>query len=307
LIYLKKFSLDKKILFFLSCVIFISPSFRANIIWVESSMIGLFFFLIGLYYFLKNFKQFKSKNVYLNILFIAIASYIRPSYCLFAIYFFYCYFSVFRNQISIYYVILLNAILAFPAFYYVSILVPYTFFVKFDGLGSNYFDKVAIISSIIFFHSITFLYYRNFFLEEFSKKKLLFFLSLIITFISIPFFSYDLIHGGGGIILHLSNFMVGNDYLFFLFLPIFIFFILNIIKLEFSNNLVILIILLLLAPQYHIFHKYFDPLVFILCLTIIHFKLKKDFFTKKKFIFSAYLIFFCHYLISFVNSYYINF
>ena len=38
--------------------------------------------------YLKNNNQFNTKNVVLNILFVALASYIRPSYCLFAIYFF---------------------------------------------------------------------------------------------------------------------------------------------------------------------------------------------------------------------------
>ena len=156
IIYCNKFSLDKKILFTLSCIIFISPSFRSNIIWVESSMIGLFFFVIGLYYFLKNFKSFESKNVYLNILFIAIAAYIRPSYCLFAIYFFYAYCTIFRKNISINSVIFANFILAFPAFYYVFILD--IFFIGFGGLSNNYFNKIAIISSIIFFHSIPFFY-----------------------------------------------------------------------------------------------------------------------------------------------------
>ena len=41
-------SIDKKILFCLSCVIFISPSFRANVIWPESAMLGLLFFLVGI-------------------------------------------------------------------------------------------------------------------------------------------------------------------------------------------------------------------------------------------------------------------
>ena len=311
LIYQNKFSLDKKILFFLSCVIFISASFRSNVIWIESSMFGILFFLIGQYYFLKNLKQFKTKNIYLNIFFIAAASYIRPSYCLFAIYYFYFCFMFYRNKISIFNSLLLNVILAFPAFYYLFILD--IFFIKWH-LGSelaesnlNYYNKIAIIGSIIIFHSIPFLYYKKFFLNTFNKSKILIFFSVVISCILIFYFDYNMDNSGGGIFLHISNFLIGNNYLFYLMLPFFIFFILNILKLNLSNNLIVIFILLLITPQYHIFHKYYDPLIFILCLTMINFNLNENFFTKKRFISIAYLLFFTHYLITFVNTYYISF
>ena len=310
IIYQKKFSLDKKILFFLSCVIFISPSFRSNIIWVESSMIGILLFLIGHYYFIKNLKEFKSKNIYLNIFFIAAAAYIRPSYCLFAIYYFYFCFTYYRNKISIYNVILLNIILAFPAFYYLFILD--VFFIghissEYPENHLNYFNKIAIIGSIIIFHSIPFLFYKNFFLDEFTKKKFFTILSIIISSILIFNFNYNLNNTGGGIFLHISDFFTNSNYLFYLLLPFFTFFILNILKINLRDNLVVFLILFLITPQYHIFHKYYDPLVFILFLTMINFNLGKNFFIKKRFITSAYLLFFSHYVISFINTYYINY
>ena len=78
------------------------------------------------------------------------------------------------------------------------------------------------------------------------------------------------------------------------------------LKINLMNNLIVILILLLITPQYHIFHKYYDPLVFILCLTIINLNLRRDFFTKK-FLAISYLLFFSHYLISFINTYYIKF
>ena len=310
IIYQKKFSLDKKILFFLSCVIFISPSLRSNIIWVESSMIGILLFLIGHYYFIKNLKEFKSKNIYLNIFFIAAAAYIRPTYCLFAIYYFYFCFTYYRDKISIYNVILLNIILAFPAFYYLFILD--VFFIghissEYPENHLNYFNKIAIIGSIIIFHSIPFLFYKNFFLDEFTKKKFFTILSIIISSILIFNFNYNLNNTGGGIFLHISDFFTNSNYLFYLLLPFFTFFILNILKINLRDNLVVFLILFLITPQYHIFHKYYDPLVFILFLTMINFNLGKNFFIKKRFITSAYLLFFSHYVISFINTYYINY
>ncbi len=310
IIYQKKFSLDKKILFFLSCIIFISPSFRSNIIWVESSMFGILLFLIGHYYFLKNLKEFKSKNIYLNIFFIAAAAYIRPSYCLFAVYYFYFCFMYYRNKISIFNVMLLNIVLAFPAFYYLFILD--VFFIghidsEYPENYLNYFNKTAIIGSIIIFHSIPFLYYKNFFLGTLTKNKFVIIFSIIASSILIFNFDYNLNNAGGGIFLHISDFLTSSNYLFYIMIPFFIFFILNIIKINIRDNLVIFLILFLLTPQYHIFHKYYDPLVFILFFTMINFNLGKNFFIKKRFLATAYLLFFSHYVISFINSYYIKF
>lgn len=310
IIYQKKFSLDKKILFFLSCVIFISPTFRSNVIWVESSMFGILLFLIGHYYFLKNLKEFKSKNIYLNIFFIAAAAYVRPSYCLFAVYYFYFCFTYYRNKISIYNVILLNIILAFPAFYYLFILD--VFFIghissEYPENHLNYFNKFAIIGSIIIFHTIPFLYYKKFYFNALTNNKSSIIISIIVSSILIFNFDYNLNNTGGGIFLHISEFFTSSNYLFYIMLPFFIFFILNILKTNLRDNLVVFVILFLITPQYHIFHKYYDPLVFILFLTMINFDLCKDFFTKKRFIATTYLLFFFHYIISFINTYYISF
>lgn len=304
IIYCNKFSLDKKIIFTLSCIILISPSFRSNIIWVESSMFGLLFFIIGLYYFLKNFKTFKQKNVYLNILFVAIAAYIRPSYCLFAIYFFYSYCTIFRKSISIPKIILTNFILAFPAYYYVFIME--IFFIEFGGLSNNYFNKIAIILSIIFFHIFPFFYYKNYFIKTTNKVSIIL-LSLLLSLTLIFYFNYDISLGGGGIFLHLSNFLLNNNNIFFLLIPFFIFYLINVCRINFINNSIIVLILLLITPQYHIFHKYYDPLVLILCLTIIDFKLEKNFFIEKKYIFFCYFVMLGHYFLTYINTYYIKF
>ncbi len=302
LINIKNYSLDKRLLFILSCSIFLSPNFRANIIWIESSMFGLLFFMIGLYYFLKNYKSFNEKNVYLNIFFIALASYLRPSFCLFAMYFIFIYYFNFRDQISFYKIFFLNIILALPAFIYVFILEIY--FIKFGGLSYNYFNKIAIISSILFFHSLPFILFK----KDIYKFNLKFFLiSILLSCPIIYFFDYNLIYGGGGIILHTSNFIFNNNYLFLVLIPFFIYLIFLIISQDIKNNLLLFLILFLIVPQYHIFHKYFDPLFYILSFSIINYKIDKKTFFKLKFIIIFYSLILIHYLISFTNSYYIKF
>lgn len=302
IIYFRKFSVDKKILFLLSCIIFLSPSFRANIIWVESSMFGLLLFLVSLYYFLKNQKLFKKKNVYLNIFFLALAAYLRPSYSLFALYFFYIFIKYYKEKISIYSITLMNFALAFPAIYYVFVLG--VFFISFGGLSLNYSDKIGIISSIIFFHIIPFIYFKK---NIFDKDYTAIIFSLLASLLIIYFFRYDLSQAGGGFFLHLSKFLFKNNYFFYLLLPLFIFVILKFAKINFTNNIILIIILFMITPQYHIFHKYYDPLVFILFLTIFDLKFEKNLFFNNKFLVISYLFFLFHYSISFINTYYINF
>jgi len=298
-----KFISTKK-LFLISLVIFISPSFRANIIWPESAMLGLLFFLIGLYFFLKNNNQFNTKNVVLNILFVALASYIRPSYCLFAIYFFLDLLIKKKNIKIILLSISLNVLLSLPAIYYVFFLK--IFFITSGGLSFNYFNKIGIILSIIFFHLFPFLIYKQFNLNFLKNTKIIL-VSLIVSIFIILNFDYRLDYSGGGILLHFSNFIFDNNFLFYFFVPILIFLTIELINKNKLNNFIIILILLLINPQYHIFHKYYDPLVIVLAFTLIDFKSKHLIYGQNKFIYALYIWNITYFLVNFANKLYIKF
>ena len=298
-----KFISTKK-LFLISLVIFISPSFRANIIWPESAMLGLLFFLIGLYFFLKNTNQFNTKNVVLNILFVALASYIRPSYCLFAIYFFLDLLIKKKNIKIILLSISLNVLLSLPAIYYVFFLK--IFFITSGGLSFNYFNKIGIILSIIFFHLFPFLIYKQFNLNFLKNTKIIL-VSLIVSIFIILNFDYRLDYSGGGILLHFSNFIFDNNFLFYFFVPILIFLTIELVNKNKLNNFIIILILLLITPQYHIFHKYYDPLVIVLAFTLIDFKSKHLIYGQNKFIYALYIWNITYFLVNFANKLYIKF
>ena len=314
-LYYKKIIFDTKPLLLFSCIIFLSPSFRSNIIWPESMILGLLFFLCGLYFFLKNINKFEKKNIYFNIIFIALASYIRPSFCLFAFYFTFYFLFNFKNkklilisdQKLISKIIILNLFLAFPAIYYVFILD--IFFISSGGLSMNFFNKIPIILSMIFFHIIPILFYKNFFLQKkiFRNYKLIFISIILISFLLIYGFNYNLNLGGGGLLLHLSNFLFGNNYFFYFLIPFFIFYTYQTIKLERVNNFLIILILIFLSPQYHLFEKYYDPLVFILALTILKFNFKNDFFINSKFLVVSYSFYVVLFFVTSINYYYIKF
>ncbi len=303
LIFLKK-NIDKKYLLILSCILYISPSFRANAIWPESAMLGLLFFTISIYFFLKFKIKKKIEYSFLNIVFLAIASYIRPSFCLFAIFFYYEFFKSFlenKNFLkNIMNITLLNFFLAFPAYYYIFIID--VFFIEEGGLSSNYFNKIIIITSIIIFHMFPILFYKKLNIGFDLKKDLIF---LFIIFFSLIFiiknFDYNLNLSGGGIVLHASNFLFNNNLLLYLSYPIFMFFLIKISVFKNYKNLILILILLMMTPQYHIFHKYYDPLIIILCFTVLNFGIKDDFFREKRYMLFLYSFYIFYYLIHFAN------
>ena len=299
--------IDTKKLLLISLVIFISPSFRTNIIWPESAMLGLLLFLIGLYFFLKNTNEFKKTNVVLNIIFVALAAYIRPSYCLFAIYFFLDLLVKKKNYEIVFLSILLNLVLAFPAIYYTFVLdIFFIGFADLEGLNFNYFNKIGIILSIIFFHLFPFLIYKQFNLNFLKNIKIILF-SLIISIFIVLNFDYDINITGGGILLHFSNFVFKNNYLFYFFIPILIFLTIELINKNKLNNFILILILILITPQNHIFHKYYDPLVLILAFTLIDFKSKYLLYGENKFIYTLYIYYIAYYFINFSNALYFKF
>ena len=299
-----KENVDKKYLLILSCILYLSPSFRSNAIWPESAMLGLLFFLISIYFYLKFKSHRKIKYSFLNILFLAIASYIRPSFCLFGIFFYYEFFMYFlknKNFLkNIFYITVLNFFLAFPAFYYVFILD--VFFIDEGGLSMNYFNKIPLITSIVIFHMIPILIYKKFNLNFNYKYDLgLFFIIILSLTLIIKNFNYDLNLSGGGIILHASNYLLGNNILLFIFYPVSMYFLIKASIFKNYNNLILILILLMMTPQYHIFHKYYDPLIIILCFTIFNLEIKHDFFQKNRHLFILYSFYIFYYFVHYIN------
>ena len=80
--------IDKIVFIILISLIFISPTFRSLTIWPDSRILGLTFFTIGIYYFLKFEQERKLVFAISNIFFVALSSYISPNFCLFLYYFF---------------------------------------------------------------------------------------------------------------------------------------------------------------------------------------------------------------------------
>ena len=295
----KYFNYDEKIFFFLISLIFLSPTFRSLAIWPDSRLLGLILFTVSIYYFLKFEGSKDFKFAIYNVLFLALSAYVSPNFSVFSLFFFIKFilsYGVFSKKILT--LIVINLVLAFPAFYFIFIL-DIKFFLKSAAVGmesgqriifNNLFNDILITFSMIFFYLIPFI-----FLKIIKITNILNIKNILVTFfifsICVFNFDYNYSYTGGGIIFKLSNFLFNNNYLFYFITFFAILIICPFAKKDYLN---VLLFVLIIAnnPQYTIYHKYFDPFLLITFLTIFYFNidLKKILYAKN------YLFIFVYFL-----------
>ena len=289
--------IDKKILMLISFSLLLSPTFRSLSIWPSTRTIGMIFFVMSIYEFLKYQKFTKEKYIFKNLFFLILSSYISPNFSIFVIYFFYHYIKNENLTLIIKYLIFCG-VLSLPAIYYlffldVNFLLAGTPGGSDDekiGLSFNFANKILIISSIILFHLLPFLFNKSI-LNEFKKIKNL---NLVIFFIiflfSLFYFNYIPNYTGGGVFFQISYYFFNNNY-FFYSVSLVSIFILCYFSNKNLNNFLIFFILIISNLQNTIYHKYYDPLVLIIFFTIISNYLSKSFLLKKNNIFYLYFFY----------------
>ena len=281
---LKFENIDESKLILISSIVFISPTVRSYSIWIDSYLIGLLFFIIAIYNFLK-FKKYRlTKFIFFNIFFLSLASYFMPTFSPFSIYFFFYFFRDFFLKSKNYYIlsliILFNLILSAPALFYVFNVHNFILSTGEWGLYEKTFsilnisNKFFLSSNIIFFYLIPFLYYffqsKNFSLINESKYFLFFLFSIyLLAYTQVNYDNIYLNLSGGGILYILFDRMLGLPLLQITTISLFVLLIVFTFKKNFFNILIILI-LIFSNIQLTIYHNYFDPLTYILIFTLIN-------------------------------------
>jgi hypothetical protein len=291
---LKFNKVDRNLLIILSLSIFLSPTFRSLAIWPDSRIIGLTFFVLSIYEFLKFQKNFSNVHLWKNLIYLIISSYISPNFSLFIVYFFYHYLKKTNFKILIL-ILLFCFILSLPAFYYLFVLdinfltahTPGAVEAQAEGLSFNFSNKILIISSIILFHLIPFVVNKKFIAQFFQSSKENIIIISIFFLLNLIFFDYVTNFTGGGFFFQISNFLIKNNIIFYLFsflsLLLLAYFAKNNI-----NNFLIFFLLIFSNIQNTIYHKYYDPLIMILFFTIISNFLSEEFFKRKINLFYLY-------------------
>ena len=160
------------------------------------------------------------KYIFLNIFFIACASYIRPIYCIFSIFFFYKIILNNYNHNKLIYYLIFNLILSAPAIYYIFYLNVHFYNILINA-NTNFVTKIGLSYLVIFFYLTPFiLIYKNLL---FKKSFKIFLLSLILFILFLFFFNYKS-STGGGFYYHLFINYFKTKELFFIISLISIFF-----------------------------------------------------------------------------------
>ncbi|WP_440931911.1 hypothetical protein [Candidatus Pelagibacter sp.] len=265
----KKYKTNTYFLLTLSIFFLLSPYFRSSSIWPGDENLALIFFLCSIYFYnlffqKKNFDE-KILFIFLNTFFLALASYFRPVYSLFSLFYFYqLILKEFNLRFFIFYM-LINILLSFPAFYYVFFM-KITFF--FDSVGSfNFINSFSLTYTVLLFYLIPFLIFleKNLFSCKFDLN--FFIISVILTFIVIFLFDYKTSTGGGILYMFQKIFFSGN-----IFYGIIFFISFNLVnkflEIKKIDNLILIIILLFFELDNHFYMETFDPL-FLICLFLL--------------------------------------
>ena len=257
--------------FILSHFVLLSPYYRAAAIWPGDETISLMIFSLSILNYLKyklaNNHNEKLKYILLNVVFLAIASYLRPIYSIFTIFFIYEFFKNFNKKLFFYY-ILTNIILSFPAIYYVFILK-----INFFGMYIPYFNfsnTFALTYLTILFYLIPFLII-NF---KYIKPNKIIYKNLIIIIVAslvvLCFFNYQPTNKGGGFFYYLSYLLFNNSFLVFLIFP-FAFVIVNyFLEVKKIENLLLILILIFLEIDTQFYVETYDPLLILMLLSLFN-------------------------------------
>ena len=295
-------NINNNYLFLLSLIIFLSPTFRSLAIWPDSRLPGLIFFVLTIYFFLRFKITNNLRYTWYTCGSLLISSYISPNFSVFFPYFFFFFLKKVKFK-ELSFLIIFNFLASLPILYYIFILdVNFLAAGTTPGLNNesinfsfNLSDKLMIISSIIFFHLLPTLFMDNFFnqFKIFIFKKFIILIPLVVCLIY--FFNYQLSYTGGGVFFILSNLLFNNNYLFYIGSFFFISFVLYISSLNF-NNFFLLSLLIVSNIQNTIYHKYYEPLIFIMFFTLIKYPEVENFLKKKNNIFYLYLLSFIYIL-----------
>ena len=288
-----KFANQKKIyLIFLSSVIFLSPTIRSLSIWPYSLIWGLLFLIISIYNFLQLQKNTNTKNqfiIYIKIFsFLILSSYIYPAFGIFYLYFLYKIFLRFKFSKYLFFLLLYSLVLSIPAIYYFFLNDMITSFTSAAGLGVsisqklNISNKIMIISTMFLFFTLPVINLKETFFDIKKINYQIILFILLFSAINIYLFDFPYVVGGswgGGFFHKFSNIIFNNNIFFYIVFILSLLIIFSVLSKNKSNYL-LLILLVLFNPQFTIYNKYYDPLIYILFLTLFKLDMNKHYFKK---------------------------
>ena len=281
------FTLKKKIevkflpIFFLSNLFFLSPYFRSTAIWPGDENLAILFFIISIYFYVSFSKtaeqNLRIRSMILNIVFLALASYFRPIYALFSLFFF--YEIILKNFKINYFIIYIftNLIFALPALYYVFIL-KVTFF--YNTVGSfNLINSISLTYTVLLFFLIPFIFLTGNYRSLFKINRINIFITIFFSIIVYKFFNYQM-STGGGLFFQIQKIFFNGSFFFTFIFAVSFYLVNNILEVRKIKNLILLLTLLFFELDNYFYMETFDPLFLICFLLLFDVKILFNFFNK---------------------------
>jgi hypothetical protein len=269
----KKYNLvNKNYLFYIACLLFLSPYFRSSSSWLTNDNLALIFFSLSISKFLNTEKN---KSILKNFLFcffyLFIASYIRQYYIIFS--FIFILEAIKKLKIDqLFKLIIFCILLSLPGIFYITIFIEKYNLLSAKELKPNYISNLFIYLSIFFFYLFPFFFNKNGIItvKEFILKNKIFNVFLIIIFtISCKYFTFSTTNElGGGAIYKIGK--VINSYQFF-FITCYVSLLIILTNIDFDKkNFIIYLSLYLAFPFSIIYQKYYDPLILIVFFGLLN-------------------------------------
>ena len=289
-------------------IILLFPTFRSYSVWTDPHLLGILFFIISIFYYLKfktNVRPFK--NALLNTFFLSLAAYSSPNFGVFVIYFYIEFSKRFLFSKKLLIISLLNLILSLPFFLYLFYLdVNFLFNNNIHDLSYNSFSLENLSNKIILIISILLFYLLPFILINFDKVKFNFskfnfrFIFTSLTFLIIIYFfdfslSYKYTNSGGGFFYNLSNLLFQNNILLFVLSYFTYLYLFEIFRLN-TLNLILFLCLIFSHPQLTLWQANFSPTILFLLLLLFKGVINKNNLILKTLIISY--LYFSIYLVS---------
>jgi len=302
---IKIYNYNKLGIFLFSFSLLFLPYFRATAIWPNAHLTAVIFLVISNFFFLKSINKQSTYFRYLNLFFLALATYSLQTYVLLFAYYLinYFYSEKISNFIKLF---LFCCLMGLPGLYFIGLNER----IAHISITPNLFNNITINFSIMFFYFVFFLFNKQNILlvvNELKNIKKLDFFFLILIFIFIVYNLDQSIlssrYRGGGFFYKASHFLFKNNIIF----VVSFFFGLLVSYLLIKENhkiLYVIILMNLLALNFHIYQKYFEPLFLIMIMILFKSSLVKNILLNIKNILFFYVILICYFLTSYVNQIY---
>ncbi|WP_440927015.1 hypothetical protein [Candidatus Pelagibacter sp.] len=302
---IKIYNYKKIIILILSFSFLFFPFYRSSALWPNAHLTALIFFLISNYFYLKALNTLNTNYKYLNLLFLAFATYSLQTYVVLFLFYLYNYF-VSQKKILFFKLFSFCCALGIPPLYFLiqnermfNLPVTQDYFYNLTNNFSIFFFFLVFLISNKFNINVLIIEFRKLQIKEISV--ILIFFVLVIYNLDYEALTSNL--RGGGFFYKISHFILKNNLIFLLSFFSASFLIYVLIKYD-KRFLYLFLLINIMGLNYQIYQKYFEPLLLVMIFILFKNFLASNILAEYKNVFKFYAIVIIYFFISLINVFF---